>query len=201
MLWENCFVGLFWYIINCMGPLWYYRVLVATVVLLQSLAAVITNNGQGAKTAACGQINVLMVRLKISYHHLVSLFWCQLLLYSVKISQRLINRRPGGMGSDERLLTHKMPRLCPDFCPGAPHSHIHTRPGIEAAAARARVRASICITFGGIWPDTHDPHGAWITFLRNIKLWPVLGICLLDCQISSRLETWKSGVKPDNALL
>ena len=67
------------------------------------------------------------------------------------------------MGSDERLLTHKMPRLCPDFWPMAPHSHIHTRPGIQAAAARARV--SICITFGGMRPDTHEPHGAWITFL------------------------------------
>ena len=109
MLWENCFVGLFWYIINCIGPLWYYRVLVATVVLLRSLAAVITNNGQGAKTAACGQINVLMVGLKISYQ-LVSLRWCQhFCLYSVKISQRLINRRPGGTGSDEPLLTHKIP--------------------------------------------------------------------------------------------
>lgn len=42
------------------------------------------------------------------------------------------------MGSHEPLLTHKMPRLCPDFWPVAPHSHIHTRPGIEAAAARAR---------------------------------------------------------------
>ena len=115
MLWENCFVGLFWYIINCIGPLWYYRVLVATVVLLRSLAAVITNNGLEPKTAACcGQINVLMVRLKISYQ-LVSLLCCQHLCSSVKISQRLINRRPGRTGSPERLLTHKIPRV-PTFC-------------------------------------------------------------------------------------
>lgn len=198
MLWENCFVGLFWYIINCMGPLWYYRVLVATVVLLQSLAAVITNNGQGAKTAACGQINVLMVRLKISYHHLVSLLWCQVLLYSVKISQRLINRRPGGMGSH---MSHcwliKCPVCVPTFGRWRPILIFTPDPVLR----RQPPGPGICITFGGMWPLTHDPHGAWITFLWNLKLWPVLGICLLDCQISSRLETWKSGVNPDNALL
>ena len=81
------------------------------------MAAVITNNGLEPKTAACcGQINVLMVRLKISYQ-LVSLLCCQPLCFyiSVKISQRLINRRPGGTGSPEPLLTHKIPRV-PTCC-------------------------------------------------------------------------------------
>lgn len=181
MLWENCFVGLFWYIINCIGPLWYYRVLVATVVLLRSLAAVITNNGQGAKTAACGQINVLMVGLKISYQ-LVSLLWCQH-LYSVKISQRLLNRRPGGtQGSD---LSHcwliKSPSLASCrgrlviFTPGQ-SQHLHN-----------------------MWSQLPVTRASRAAFLWNLKL-PALGICLLDCQIN-RLETWKSGVNPDNALL
>ena len=155
MLWENCFVGLFWYIINCIGPLWYYRVLVATVVLLRSLAAVITNNGLEPKTAACcGQINVLMVRLKISYQ-LVSLLCCQHLCSSVKISQRLINRRPGMTGSPERLLTHKIPRV-PTFCRWRPI--LIFTPWYSGGSS---VSVSICITFGGIWPPLTRATRGW----------------------------------------
>ena len=69
------------------------------------------------------------------------------------------------MGSDERLLTHKMPRLCPYVWPVAPHSHIHTRPGIQAAAARARV--SICITFGGMRPLTRATRGLDYIFMKH----------------------------------
>lgn len=160
MLWENCFVGLFWYIINCIGPLWYYRVLVATVVLLRSLAAVITNNGQGAKTAACGQINVLMVGLKISYQ-LVSLLWCQH-LYSVKISQRLLNRRPGGtQGSD---LSHCWLIKSPSPRAGGAWSYSH------------QARVSICITCGASC-RSHEHHEQHFYEILNSRLWEF--VCLI----------------------